>query len=165
MKLRMKWIGMAVAGAFAWPLAASAQQGGTQEFAAMDRDGNGFVSMQEWNQARAGGTQDQGRQASAASGATQPEWVVITLTPVERQLMDEQRRESTFRAIDTNSNGAISPAEAGLNTSLLHAFSQLDRNNDGMIERQEFARVHVDDGSGSQQSGGGQSSMQQQSRR
>lgn len=164
MRLRTKWICMAVAGAFAWPLAASAQQNTSQEFAAMDRDGNGYVSIQEWNQREAGGTQAQGERSGAAAGATQPEWVVITLTPVERQLMDEQRRESTFRALDTNANGAISPAEAGLNTSLLHAFSQLDRNNDGMIERQEFARVHVDDGSGSQQSSGGQSSMQQSRR-
>lgn len=77
----------------------------------------------------------------------QGELVVITITPVEQRVMDAQRRESLFRAIDANGDGQVSMAEAGVNTQLVNAFNNLDRNGNRSIDRQEFTRVHVDDGS------------------
>jgi hypothetical protein len=85
--------------------------------------------------------------AAFAQGAAQGELVVITITPVVQRVMDEQRRESLFRAIDANGDGRVSMAEAGVNTQLVNAFNNLDRDGNRSIERQEFARVHVDDGS------------------
>jgi hypothetical protein len=109
--------------------------------------------------------------AQSTPSAAQGELVVITITPVEQRVMDEQRRESLFRALDANGDGRISMAESGVNTQLLNAFQKLDRNADRSIERAEFARVHVDDGSRSAQrasgesSGAGQSSSAEQSSR
>jgi Ca2+-binding EF-hand superfamily protein len=69
------------------------------------------------------------------------------------RVMDDQRRESAFRALDANADGQVSMAEAGVNTQLLNAFQRLDRDRDGTIDRPEFARVHVNDGSQAAASG------------
>jgi hypothetical protein len=121
---------LAIAAACAAPLAACAQTGGAQ-----------------YGQAAAG----PGQQRSAQAQPAQPDLVVITVTPLEQRTMDAQRRESLFRAIDANGDGQVSMAEAGVNTELLQAFRQLDRNGDNSIQREEFARVHVDDGSSASQ--------------
>jgi hypothetical protein len=93
--------------------------------------------------------------AMAQSPAAPSDLVVITITPLGTE---KQRRESAFRAIDANGDGEVNMAEAGVNTRLLQAFNQLDRNGNKLIDRQEFARVHVDDGSKSAQASRGESS-------
>jgi hypothetical protein len=80
-----------------------------------------------------------------------PDLVVISIGPVAQPMSDSQRRESTFRALDANSDGEVTMAEAGVNTSLLNAFQKLDHDGNRTIDRQEFARAHVDDGSSSAQ--------------
>jgi hypothetical protein len=59
---------------------------------------------------------------------------------------ERQRRESTFRALDSSGDGELSMAEAGVDTQLLNAFQRLDRDGNRIIDRQEFARVRVNDG-------------------
>lgn len=94
--------------------------------------------------------------AALAQGqqTAQPDLVVITVTPVDARTMDLQRRESMFRTMDSNADGQVSMAEAGVNAQLVNAFKKLDRNSDGSLDRQEFARVHVDDGSRSSAASG-----------
>lgn len=91
-----------------------------------------------------------------------PDLMVITIEPVAPPMTYRQRAESTFRALDRDSDGEISMAEAGVNTQLLNAFQKLDRNSNRSIDRQEFARVNVNDGKPSSQaqskSSSGQSS-------
>jgi hypothetical protein len=117
---------LALTTVFATPLAACAQSGGSQS-----------------------GQSSPGASAQPQPG--QPEWVVVTITPVEQRVMDEQRREALFRALDANGDGQVSMAEAGVNTQLLSAFQRLDRDSNRSIDRQEFARVHVNDGKASSQ--------------
>jgi hypothetical protein len=98
----------------------------------------------------AAGAQQHSQQQSASRGqAQQPDLVLITISPA---MNERQRSESNFRALDTNSDGEISMSEAGVNTELLNAFRKVDRNSNRSIDRQEFARVHVDDGSPQQSS-------------
>jgi hypothetical protein len=92
--------------------------------------------------------------AAFAQSAAQGELVVITVTPLVQRVMDEQRRESLFRALDANGDGQVSLAESGVNMQLLNAFRKLDANGNRSIDRQEFARVHVDDGSTQASAGG-----------
>ena len=155
MKTRVLLIAGAVAGALASPAvlaegAGAATQLRSSDFNRFDSDRDGQVSRSEWN--RAGAAAASG--SSAASGASAargsaaaPGLVIVTVTPVETRMMGEQRREALFRAVDANGDGAISQAEAGINTELVGAFRTLDGDGNGRIERQEFARVHVDDGS------------------
>jgi Ca2+-binding EF-hand superfamily protein len=135
-------LALGVAAAAAVPLGAFAQanQGAGDAFSRYDRDGDGTISRSEWRQSPMPmGNQQQSQQVQQGD----PQWVVVSITPVEERIMQEQRRESLFRALDANGNGAISAAEAGLNVQLLNAFAQLDRNNNSVIDRQEFASVHV----------------------
>lgn len=140
MRRKVTLMKLALATAFAAPVAACAQAGGSQS-----------------GQSSSGPSTQPSVQAQRAQPA-QPEWVVLTITPVEQRVMNEQRRESLFRALDANGDGQISMAEAGVNTQLLNAFQKLDRNSNRALDRQEFARVHVDDGSRSAQASSGQSS-------
>lgn len=81
-----------------------------------------------------------------------PDLMVITIEPVAPPMTYRQRAESTFRALDRDSDGEISMAEAGVNTQLVSAFRKLDRDSNRALDRQEFAQVHVNDGrSASQQ--------------
>ena len=187
MQIRSSILRLAIAGAFAAPLTALGQ-GSTgslseEDFRKYDADRDGVISRSEWNQVRqaaqqqgqpgqrqtrAGqqqgqsGQQQRSQQAQGA-GSQQGQrgdgqWVVVTVTPVEQKIMDEQRRESLFRALDANGNGMISATEAGLNVQLLGAFTELDRNRNGMIERQEFASVQVQQDQGAAAGGTGSSS-------
>lgn len=177
MQLRSSILRLAIAGAFAAPLTALGQ-GSTgslseEDFRKFDADRDGVISRSEWNQVRQAARQQgqagqpqglagqqQRSQQAQGSGSQQAQqgdgqWVVVTVTPVEQKIMDEQRRESLFRALDANGNGMISAAEAGLNVQLLGAFTQLDNNRNGMIERQEFANVHVQQDQGAAAGGTG----------
>lgn len=177
MKPKSRMVALTVAGALALPLTALAQGGGqgslsADDFSQFDRDGDGTIDRNEWRQVRRQQMQQQrmqqsgqyqqggqqarqdGRQAQAQQQG-QNRWVVVTITPVEQRIMDEQRRESLFRAIDANADGVISAQEAGLNVQLMQAFNQLDRNGNAAIDRQEFTSVHVQD-SGQQQAQSGQ---------
>ena len=89
--------------------------------------------------------------ASAATSPASPELAVITVTPELRQQM---QRESVFRQLDEDGDGALSAAEAGGNPKLLQAFRRLDVDRDGALERDEFARVHFANRSGSASVGG-----------
>lgn len=162
MKSRTRILKFAVAGAFLAPLTAFGQGAGTlgeEDFRKFDANRDGVISRSEWSEVRAaasrqgaqqqsqGGKQQQGQKQAQQEGQPDGQWVVVTITPVEQRIMDNQRRESLFRALDGNGDGTISAQEAGLNVQLLNAFADLDQNRDGIIERQEFAKVHVQDGS------------------
>lgn len=155
MKLKSTILTAAVAGALAVPFAAQAQSQsgswGSTQFNRLDANGDGFLSRGEWERYGTQSSAGQGQRSAEAGMSGSPDLVVITMTPVEQRTMSEQRREAMFRAIDANGDGTISQAEAGLNTQLMTAFAKLDRNANGRIERQEFTRVHVDDGSRSSQ--------------
>lgn len=159
MRLKRNLLTLAIAGAFAAPFAAHAQSStaslSEDDFSRLDADRDGTISRSEWRQGTARMAQQQAQQGErqALQQGAAGQWVVVTITPVEQRMMDNQRRESLFRALDANGDGSISAQEAGLNVQLLNAFAKLDQNNDGRIERQEFASVHVQDGSQQAQSG------------
>jgi len=185
MQVKRITFAVALAGAFAaFPAfagggAQGASQGSTGDrFQSMDTDRNGYISQREWmgagqkastaSQAQQSGSQQAASSQQQTGGETGI--VVITLTPVQSGLMQRQQRESMFRQLDSDADGAITLGEAGVNTQLLQAFAQLDRDGDAVIERQEFASVHMQDGSSSSQamaqsqqsaSAGGTSSRQQ----
>lgn len=124
-------------------------------FDSADTNHDGVVSRSEWDQAARQHSQNgtptfappaSARSSrSAASGLGPDELVVVTITPLQAQMMNEQRRESLFRSLDANGDGAISAAEAAANPELVSSFARLDRNGDGRLDRQEFARVQVND--------------------
>jgi Ca2+-binding EF-hand superfamily protein len=167
MRLKRNFLTLAIAGAFALPFAAHAQSStaslSEDDFSRLDADRDGTISRSEWRQGAARMAQQQGQQGQQPQRQAQQQgaagqWVVVTITPVEQRIMDNQRRESLFRALDANGDGTIAAQEAGLNVQLLNAFAKLDQNNDGRIERQEFASVHVQDGSQQAQSSQGSGS-------
>lgn len=173
MTLTLRALTLAVAGTLPFAAAAAQQAGSPQDpqsaqkkeqpaaqgtqgrsFQSLDTNRDGQVSQREWNQANPGEDMaDQG----AAGGV-----VVLTITPAQRRVMDEQRRESMFRQLDANGNGTLSPSEAGLDVRLMGAFAALDEDENAKIDRQEFNRVHVDDGSSREQQASGGDATQEQ---
>lgn len=154
--MRLKSTMIAIAIAFALPLGAFAQSGPDKSmvFKRLDTDGNGFVSLEEWNRGTDIGVGDnprskgnQGPGSSASGGAASADaWVIITAVPVEQEIMERQRRESLFRKLDQNADGVITAAEAGMNVELVNAFASLDDDRNAVIDRREFNRVHVEEG-------------------
>ena len=136
-------IGLAVAAAFAVPLSAAAETVLPQYPQANDA-GSKLVTEERAQQPAPYYEQAQPAQPSARAPA--PDLVVVTITPIAQPMNDRQRRESTFRTLDSNSDGEVSMGEAGVNTQLVNAFQRLDRDANRIIDRQEFARVHVNDG-------------------
>jgi hypothetical protein len=157
-----KLIGVAVAAAFAVPISAVAQAVLPQYPQANDA---GSVLITEERAQQPAPYYEQSQPAQRGQSAQQspsPDLVVVTITPLTQPMMNErQRRESTFRALDSNGDGEVSMAEAGVNTQLLNSFQRVDRDGNRIIDRQEFARVHVDDGQKSASSGSGSSASQQ----
>jgi Ca2+-binding EF-hand superfamily protein len=147
---------IAVAAAFAAPLAAQASPG-SSGFSRLDDNGDGYISQAEWSGSGQAGRM--GNRQGSGSGAAQqdmaPDLVVLTITPVAPPSADQQR-ESIFRSLDADSNGMISRREASANGELNPHFARLDGNGDGRLSRTEFNRVHP--GGGKQQA----SSQQQQ---
>lgn len=151
-----KLIGLAVAGAFAVPFSAAAETVLPQYPQANDQGSNVITED------RAQQPAPYYEQSQSAQQSPSPDLVVVTITPLTQPVMNErQRRESTFRALDSNGDGEVSMAEAGVNTQLLNSFQRVDRDGNRIIDRQEFARVHVDDGQKSASSGSGSSASQQ----
>lgn len=44
-----------------------------------------------------------------------------------------------FSALDSDSNGYLSPREAGQNSKLAHQWQKLDKNNDRRLDQSEFS--------------------------
>lgn len=163
MTRRQTMIACAVAAVLAAPLTAGAQQkeetlrqypqasGNTSQIAPPSAP-MPATSQQSPSQSKSQQSKSQQSQQSQQSKSPQsqqsPDLVVITVAPA---MSARQRAEATFRTLDTNGDGEISMAEAGVNTQLLTAFQKLDRNSNRTIDRNEFASVRVDDG-GSQAS-------------
>jgi hypothetical protein len=139
-----KLIGLAVAAAFAVPISAAAETV-LPQYPQANSAGSKLITEEGAQQPAPYYEQAQSRQSSARASA--PDLVVVTITPLAQPMVNErQRRESTFRALDSSGDGEVSMAEAGVNTQLLNAFQRVDRDGNRVIDRQEFARVHVDDG-------------------
>lgn len=49
-------------------------------------------------------------------------------------------REATFESLDRNGDSQVSVAEASENDALFVAFKNLDKNRDGELTRDEFAK-------------------------
>ena len=87
--------------------------------------------------------------APGGSTAADGERVVIRVQPIDAAAFERQRREALFRSLDNDTDGRISMNEAKVNRQFVDAFSRLDRDGNGGIDRQEFERVQlVDDPSG-----------------
>jgi len=51
---------------------------------------------------------------------------------------------SSFKALDTDSNGAISAKEAGHSDALSPSWTSLDANKDGQIDEAEFSVMEME---------------------
>ncbi len=141
-----KLIGLAVAAAFAVPLGAAAETVLPQYPQANDAGSMLITEERAKTPAPYYEQNVQAQPAQPSARASAPDLVVVTITPLAQPMMNErQRQESTFRALDSSGDGEVSMAEAGVNTPLLNAFQSLDRDGNRIIDRQEFASVHVDD--------------------
>ena len=125
MKRRQTLIGCAVAAALAVPFTAGAQNTTLHQYP----QASGNASQVAPENARFPGPARDEKQAQQ----DHPDLMVITIEPVAPPMTYRQRAESTFRALDRDSDGEISMAEAGVNTQLLNAFQKLDRNSNRSI--------------------------------
>lgn len=171
-----KLIGLAVAAAFAVPIGAAAETV-LPQYPQANNAGSKLITEERaqqpapyYEQGQSAQQEPSGQQAQSAQKAQSaqpsarapaPDLVVVTITPLAQPMMNErQRQESTFRALDSSGDGEVSMAEAGVNTRLLNAFQRVDRDGNRIIDRQEFASVHVDDGQKSASSKSGSSASQ-----
>ncbi len=53
--------------------------------------------------------------------------------------------DQTYRALDADQNGKISPDEAAAMPGLTDQWTRLDTNADGMLDQAEFAKMEVRD--------------------
>ena len=60
------------------------------------------------------------------------------------QPVSAEEAMSGFKALDTDSNGAISAKEAGASDALSTSWTSLDTNQDGQIDEAEFSVMEVE---------------------
>jgi hypothetical protein len=87
-----------------------------------------------------------GGSTAGSTAATDGDRVVIRVQPIDPVTFERQRREALFRSLDNDTDGRISMDEAKVNRQFVDAFSRLDRDGNGGVDRQEFERVQLEDG-------------------
>jgi hypothetical protein len=134
---------LTVASLLASPLVASAQQGrATNRIAAMDRNGDGRVTRQEWTGTREAFDERDWNQDGVLSGTElrpgarrgQARRADGNDDRDQRQDRDDKAAQS-FSGLDVNRDGHIALNEWREPRA---RFTQLDRNHDGILSRAEF---------------------------
>jgi EF hand len=87
-----------------------------------------------------------GGSTAGSTAAADGDRVVIRVQPIDPVTFERQRREALFRSLDNDTDGRISMNEAKVNRQFVDAFSRLDRDGNGGVDRQEFERVQLEDG-------------------
>ncbi len=97
------------------------------EFARLDRNGDGTLTRGEWHGSRAA-FDDMDRNRDG----------VVSLSEYRRESRDASAASSRFDSLDRNGDGVLSRDEwRGQSVS----FATADRNRDGVIDRDEFSRL------------------------
>lgn len=101
-----------------------------QRFDQLDEDGSGDLDRQELQNFQGG--QQQGRSQENQGN--------------NQQQSDEQRKQEAFNKLDSNGDGRVSRDEAKANPSLEEEFDDLDQDNSGDLDEQEFQEYDIGGG-------------------